>query len=124
MKDDDLYLIHMLETARRIERRMTRLSRSEFDQNEDVQLALVHLLQTVGEAARKVSDKTRALRPEIPWTQAVGMRHRLVHDYIRIDLEIVWNTAVHNIPPLIKVLQPIVDPIIAAAKAQEGTTSP
>lgn len=120
MKDDDLYLIHMLETARRIQRRMARLARSEFDQNEDIQLALVHLLQTIGEAARKVSDKTRTLRPEIPWAQAIGMRHRLVHDYIRIDLAIVWSTAMHDIPALIKVLGPIVDPIIAAAKAHEG----
>jgi uncharacterized protein with HEPN domain len=52
MKDDRLYLIDMLETARRIEARIKRLSHDEFNSDEDVQLASTHLLQMIGEAAR------------------------------------------------------------------------
>ena len=120
MKDDRLYLIDMLETARRIERRMANLSRSEFDSDEDVQLALTHLLQMIGEAARCVSAKSRQDFPGIDWKSITGMRHRIVHDYLHVNLDIVWQTAQESITGLIATLAPAVDQIIAAAKKQRG----
>ena len=120
MKDDRLYLIDMLETARRIERRMTKLTRVEFEQNEDAQLALTHLLQMIGEAARCVSDGSRQNFASIDWKKVTGMRHRIVHDYLHVDLAIVWQTAKEDVPTLIAQLAPVVDPIIAEAKQRKG----
>jgi uncharacterized protein with HEPN domain len=117
MKDDRLYLVDMLEISRRVEARVKGLTRGEFDRNEDVQLALTHLLQNIGEAARLVAPATRASFPTIPWDDITGMRHRIVHDYLRIRFDIVWETAC-SITDLVIALSPVVDPIIAEEKAK------
>ena len=100
-KDDRIYLVQMLEIAERIARRMSTLSRAEFDSDEDVQLALTHLLQTIGEAARLVGEDTRSKAGGIPWRQITGMRHRVVHDYLHINLQIVWDACERDVPALI-----------------------
>lgn len=99
------------------------MSRKEFEANEDVQLALVYLLQTIGEAARRVSSKTKSDFPRIPWPQITGMRHGIVHDYSQVNYGVVWETATQSIPQLIAELAPLVDPIIAEAKARKGKAS-
>jgi uncharacterized protein with HEPN domain len=120
MKDDRIYLIDMLEIARRIEKRMARLNRAEFDAGEDVQLALTHLLQVIGEAARCVSEESRAKITSIDWKVITGMRHRIVHDYMHVNIDTVWQTAHDDVPFLIAQLAPVVDPIIAEAKSRKG----
>jgi uncharacterized protein with HEPN domain len=98
MKDESLYLVHMLEISRRIEAKVAGLTRESFDANEDLQLALVHLIQTVGEAARLVADETRAALPSVPRKSITGMRHRLVHDYSAVDLDVVYMVATQRLP--------------------------
>jgi uncharacterized protein with HEPN domain len=115
MKDDSLYLVDMLEFSRKIQLRVAATSREAFDQNEDLQFALTHLLQNVGEAARLVSPETRSRFPGIPWNQITGMRHKIVHEYWRIQFDIVWATAM-SISELVDGLAPVVDPIIQKAK--------
>jgi uncharacterized protein with HEPN domain len=63
------------------------------------------LLQIVGEAASQVSAEFRSANPEIPWDEIVGMRHRVVHDYLGIDEEIVWKTVGDDLPALIRILE-------------------
>ena len=58
-------------------------TRAEYDQDEALQLALTHLLQTIGEAARRISADFRSAHAGIPWPAIVGMRHRVVHDYLQ-----------------------------------------
>ena len=62
--------------------------------------------RTVGEAARHVSAEWREAHPEFPWPNIIGMRHRIVHDYISVDIDILWETASRNLPELIGLLQP------------------
>jgi uncharacterized protein with HEPN domain len=69
-----------------------------------------HLIQIVGEAATRVSPATRAAHPEVPWERITGMRHRIVHDYVRIDADIVWETAMHRLPELIAQLLEFIPP--------------
>jgi uncharacterized protein with HEPN domain len=69
----------------------------EFDSDELLQIWFVHHLQIIGEAAYRISDKTRTQYPDVPWGQMIGMRHILVHGYFDIDLEIVWNAAQVNL---------------------------
>lgn len=105
--DDSIYLRHMLETARRA-RALGGDDRDRFLADEAKQLALVHLIQVLGEAARRVSAETRALHPAIPWSQIIGMRHRVVHDYFAVDLEIVWAVVSSDLPELITALRAVV----------------
>jgi uncharacterized protein with HEPN domain len=57
-------------------------------------------LQIIGEAARALPEEVRALAPEIPWSNIIGMRNILVHGYFEIDTDIVWNTATRDVPAL------------------------
>jgi uncharacterized protein with HEPN domain len=110
LKDDLVYVGHMLDTARKAERRVAGKTRADFDADEDLRIVLTHLIQTIGEAARRVSEETRARHPEVPWSAIVGMRHRIVHDYIDVDEDIVWEVASNRLRPLVDLLVRIVPP--------------
>lgn len=56
----------------------------EFDRDDNLRLAVVHLIQIIGEAARYVSEETQMEHANIPWSDVIGMRHRVVHDYLNI----------------------------------------
>lgn len=64
------------------------------------QLALLKLVETVGEAANRVSDKTKQKHSTIPWPQIVGVRNRLVHGYDAVNLDILWKIIRNDLPHL------------------------
>lgn len=105
---DEAVLLDMLLFGRRIRDRMAGVTQDEFDEDEDLQLAVTYLIQTVGEAASRASESLRGSYPQVPWTQIIGMRHRLVHDYLRVRTDVLWQTAIEDIPPLIAILEAIV----------------
>lgn len=110
-KDDLLYLDHMLTTARKIISRTAGLKRAQYDANEDMQIVFTHLVQVIGEAATRVSPATRDSHPVVPWQKIIGMRHRLVHDYLTVDLDILWTVITERVPELIALLEPLVPPL-------------
>jgi len=63
--------------------------RDNFDEDEDLQIVLTHLIQIIGEAATRLSPGLIDGNPQIPWRRITGMRHRVVHDYFAIDLDIL-----------------------------------
>jgi uncharacterized protein with HEPN domain len=63
-------------------------------------LALVRLLEIIGEAARRVSVGLRESHPEIPWAEIAGTRDRLIHGYFDVDLDIVWGIVTQDLPAL------------------------
>jgi uncharacterized protein with HEPN domain len=107
-KDDLVYVGHMLDAAQKIASRVEGKSRADFDASEDMQFVLSFLIQTIGEAASRVSAEFRADHADMPWKQIIGMRHKIVHDYMNIDADIVWEVATRNIPTLIVQLEPLV----------------
>lgn len=66
--------------------------------------AIVNVVQIVGEAATQVSVEARTAMPGVRWADIVGMRHRLIHAYHEVDLNIVWDTVEIDLPPLIALL--------------------
>ena len=70
----------------------------------------MHLVQIVGEAAQNLSPSLKEAHPEIPWLEIVGMRHRLVHDYLHIDVDLVWDVVEQDIATLITQIEPLVPP--------------
>ena len=79
-------------------------TRQDLDVNEMLRLALTHLVELVGEAASQVPEETQAQYPQIPWPQVIGMRHRLIHGYDKVDYDILWETIERNLPDLIAAL--------------------
>jgi|ERR1700683_3583344 len=74
------------------------------------QSAVIRKLTVIGEAAGKVSKAFCAARPEIPWAQMTNMRHRLVHGYGDVRLDIVWRVTKETLPSLIAALRPLIPP--------------
>jgi uncharacterized protein with HEPN domain len=110
MRLDDAYLLDMLLAARRAAQHVSAVQPEQFASSLLHQDAVVRELQVVGEAARKVSDETKAETPHIDWTGIIGMRHRLVHDYRHIRIDLVWSVLTHEVPLLIQHLEQIVPP--------------
>jgi uncharacterized protein with HEPN domain len=110
-KDDLVYAGHMLDTARLAAGKVLGKPRGEYDQDENLRMALAHLIQTLGEAARRISTEFQQAHPEIPWKQIIGMRHKVVHDYLHVDYDIVWAVATADLPPLILELEKFVPPL-------------
>jgi len=65
------------------------------------------LIQIIGEAATRVSREFTETHPEIPWAEITGMRHKVVHDYLGVDEDIVWQVATVDLPSLVAVLEPL-----------------
>ena len=73
-------------------------------------LSLVKDIEIVGEAAAQVTESTRIELPDIPWSQIVAMRNRVVHAYFNVNLDIVWQTVKKDLPLLIAGLERFVPP--------------
>lgn len=69
-------------------------------QDELIQTWVVHHIQIIGEAARRLSEEARLKHDEIPWPAIIAMRNILVHDYFTVDVEEVWSTVERDLPPL------------------------
>jgi uncharacterized protein with HEPN domain len=114
-RPDDALLLDMLLYARRVASRIADVSRQQFDEDEDLQFSLTYQIQVIGEAANRLSSEQRASHTEIPWRSIMGMRHVVVHDYFRVDLDVVWETATKSVPELVASLERIVPPEIEGA---------
>lgn len=99
MRDDRERLRDILEAIERIER-YTSKGREEFMQDELIQTWVVHHIQIIGEAARRLSEEIRSEHDEVPWPAIIAMRNILVHDYFSVDIDEVWSTIERDLPPL------------------------
>jgi len=108
-RDDQVGLNDMLSHAREAVDLLGGSTRQELERDRVMQLALTRLVEIVGEAANRVSSVTQHEHPEIPWPQIIGMRNRLIHGYDVIDWDLLWDTVVSDLPPLIAALEAIVE---------------
>lgn len=106
-RDIEECLRHMVDHAREAVELLGGKSARELERDRVLNLALVRLLELVGEAAASVPAEGRGPYPEIPWYEIVGLRNRLIHGYDSVDLEIVWQTIHHDLPPLVSALERI-----------------
>ncbi|MFP3868202.1 MAG: DUF86 domain-containing protein [Desulfobacteraceae bacterium] len=107
---DDAYLLDILLAARKIVRFSQGYDAKKFNADEVMQHAVMRLIQIIGEAARKISPAYKDAHPQIPWTQIIDMRNRLVHEYFRVETDIVWEVVEKDIPALIPLIEPLVPP--------------
>ncbi len=107
---DAAYLWDMLTHAREAVGIVKGHTLETFRQDLTVRRATQHVVMIIGEAASKVSKPFREAHSQIPWRPIVAMRHRLVHEYSRIDDEKVWRVASHYVPQLIPMLEKLLPP--------------
>ncbi len=106
-RDELAYVGHMLDMSRKALAKLEGKRRHDYDEDENLRLALAHLVQVIGEAARQVSLTFRDAHPEIPWMEIVGMRSKIVHDYLNVDEDVVWEVVTGDLPPLALALERI-----------------
>jgi uncharacterized protein with HEPN domain len=107
---DDAYMLDMLLSARKVQEFTRDADWEAFSSDELLQNAVMHQIQIIGEAARKISEEYKKRHPEIPWQGIIGMRNRLVHEYFDIIPERLWEVVEHSIPELIGLVGPLVPP--------------
>ena len=107
MSRDRAFLGHMLQALERVSTLAAAISEDDLVSDWKKQDALIRELEVLGEAAGRVSTDFVAAHPEIPCKEITGLRHKLVHDYFEVDLQIVWNTATINVPAVL--------PLVSAA---------
>ena len=110
LKNDLIRLRHILDAAQEAIAFSRGRSREDLDSNRMLNLSLVRLLEIIGEAARGVSQASRANHQEIAWKKMTGMRDRLTHGYYDVNLDVVWQTVTEDLPPLVAQLNKIIAP--------------
>jgi uncharacterized protein with HEPN domain len=104
-KDDATRLRHMLDAAHEAIEFAHNRTREDLDNDRMLVMALVKEVEIIGEAAYLISAAMREQLPGVPWEDIIGMRHRLVHAYFDINLDILWETVQNDLPPLAGTLE-------------------
>ncbi|HDR89784.1 MAG TPA: DUF86 domain-containing protein [Bacteroidetes bacterium] len=105
MKDDSLYIDHILQSINNIIEYTKDLSKQDFSRNKMVQDAVIRNFEIIGEATKKVSDDYKQVHFEVPWKAMSGMRDKLIHDYIGVDTAVIWKTIKEDLLDLKKKLE-------------------
>jgi uncharacterized protein with HEPN domain len=110
MRDDAARLLDIVLACREAQEYTKGISRAEFQADRKLQRALCMLLEIIGEAARAISEPFKAAHPDVPWPHIVGLRNRIVHEYFRLDLDVLWEIAQRDVPRLLALLRPLAPP--------------
>lgn len=100
MKDEKVYLKHIMLSIETIERYIKGVTKSRFLMESMISDAVIRQIEIIGEAAKHVSEDTKKKSSQIPWKDITGMRDKLIHAYFGVDKEAVWDTAKRDISAL------------------------
>lgn len=114
MSRSEAYLRHILDAIGKIERYIA-VGREEFMTTSHWQDAVIRQLEIIGEAVKRLSPEEKDQRPEIPWRAVAGLRDVLIHNYLGVDLEAVWQVTQHHLPGLRIAIQEMLVAAEAAA---------
>ncbi|MBI4218442.1 MAG: DUF86 domain-containing protein [Elusimicrobia bacterium] len=103
--DNNVRLHHMLDAAEKARAITQGCQRKDLDSNETLALALVRLVEIIGEAANGISSDFKESYTEIPWKQMIGARNHLIHGYFDVDYDVIWQIVQTDLPSLIKNLK-------------------
>lgn len=108
MKDDSVYLRHIDDCLRRIEKNIA-IGLDAFLASETIQDATLRNLQTMSEATQRLSEELKSIRPDIEWERIGAFRNILVHNYLGVDLELIWTIIERDMPALKKAIGEMLD---------------
>ena len=116
----DLYVRDMIECCTKVEQYTSGLDRDTFFATDATYDAVLWNLTILGEAANNVPDSVRDAHPEIPWRAVSGLRNRIVHGYVGIDDNTVWQVIREGIPELLPQLRDLIGGANAEDSADAG----
>ncbi len=99
---DRIYLKHILEEIDRIDVFLADANMQDFLASDitETHYAVVRSLEIIGEAVNKLSSGLREEHSNIPWSVIIGMRNKIIHEYMSVDYEVVWETVTSDLPQL------------------------
>jgi uncharacterized protein with HEPN domain len=106
-KNDLAYTDHIIKCIKKIRKFVKSIDKKEFAKNELIQDAIIRNFEVIGEASKKISPDLKKFYYDIPWKEISGMRDKLIHDYLGVDIEVIWKTIEHDLPILQKELKKI-----------------
>ena len=109
VKNDKYYVDKIIEDLRFIIKHMDRVDIEELNKNEVLLDSMLFRLIQISENAKKLSDGFKEDNSMVPWTAIYGLRNRIVHDYGNVELSIVYDTLINDIPELLEVIEKLLD---------------
>ncbi len=110
---------HVLGAIRRIKGFVVGMDHGSFLANQTVQDAIAYNITIIGEAVRCISDETKTAHPDVPWKQIRAMRNILIHDYLRTDVEALWNVIQNDLDNLVRMMETVKASLAATAVPNE-----
>ena len=104
IKSNGYYIDKILSDINFIIAHVAEISREQFSSDEVLQDSMMFRLIQISENAKKVSAEFKALHSDIPWVDVYGLRNRIVHEYGNVDMSIVYDTLVNDIPDFLRKL--------------------
>ena len=108
MKDERLYLSNIQECIERIEE-YTKGGKEEFMATKIIQDAVIRNFEIIGEATKRLSPELRSKYSDVPWQQMAGLRDVLIHDYLKVNLNLVWQIIEQNLSDLKRQVKAIIE---------------
>ncbi len=108
-KDNLVYMKHILDAIHRIEKYTYGVKYDGFMDNELLQAGVIREIEIIGEAAKQLPQEFKDRYSNIPWKKMTGMRDKLIHNYLGVDLDAVWDTVEDDIPQLKDKLENIIE---------------
>ena len=99
-RDDTVYLQHILDAIAKAQTYLIDVDEASFLVKSIVQDGVIRQIEIIGEATKRLSIDVRSQNALVPWEDIAGMRDKLIHDYFGVDLDMVWLTAINDLPKL------------------------